>query len=408
MLATDSPYAVKVNIGSILRRIHTPLLHHLDIELTERCNNACIHCYINLPVGDQQALHHEMSTAQVKRVLEEAVALGVLTVRLSGGEPLLRPDFPEIYLFARKLGLRVRLFTNGRLITPELADLFARVPPLEKIEITSYGMHKESYEAVVATRDSFEEFRRGIQLLLDRHIPFLLKGAVLPPNAHELDEFEEWAKTIPSMTENPTYAVSFQLRGRRDSLSRNKLIERLRLSPEKLLPILGRDRDAYLEEMCSFCSQFLGPPGDELFICGAGSRTANVDAYGKLQPCMLLRHPDTTYDLKSGSMKDAVTHFFLRLKSIRATNPEYLAHCARCFLKALCDQCPAKSWMETGTLDTPVEYLCEITHAQAIDLGLVQPREKAWEVNDWKERVSKFAHTNISIQSKSGKGEKTL
>ena len=61
------------------------------------------------------------------------------------------------------------------------------------------------------------------------------------------------------------------------------------------------------------------------------------------------------------------------------------------FLKGLCEQCPAKSWMEHGTLDTPVEYLCDVAHAQARYLGLIGDSEKAWEVTNGKERVERFA-----------------
>jgi sulfatase maturation enzyme AslB (radical SAM superfamily) len=134
-------------------------LPELDIELTERCNNNCIHCNINLPEGDAQARKREMTTGQVKDILGQAAALGCLRVRFTGGEPLLRPDFEEIYLSARGLGMKVLLFTNGRLITPRLADLFARIPPLATIEITVYGMRAESYEAVTRAPGSFKEFR---------------------------------------------------------------------------------------------------------------------------------------------------------------------------------------------------------------------------------------------------------
>jgi hypothetical protein len=78
---------------------------------------------------------------------------------------------------------------------------------------------------------------------------------------------------------------------------------------------------------------------------------------------------------------------FKNLKTLKATNPSYLRRCAVCFLKGLCEQCPAKSWVEHGTLDTPVEYLCEIAHAQARFLGWLKDGEKAWEVLDLKERV---------------------
>ena len=76
---------------------------------------------------------------------------------------------------------------------------------------------------------------------------------------------------------------------------------------------------------------------------------------------------------------------------MRATNPDYLERCARCFLKGLCEQCPAKSWTEHGTLDTPVEYLCQVAHAQARYLGLLAEGEQAWEVADWRQRIDTLA-----------------
>ena len=367
-----------------------PLLGHLDIELTERCNNDCIHCCTNLPMSNSAAREREMTTDDIKRILTEAAALGCLSVRYTGGEPLLREDFEELYLFARRQGMKVLLFTNARLVTPRLADLFARVPPGELVEVTVYGMKPASYEAVSRAPGSYAEFRRGVELLLDRCVPFIVKGALLPPNRGEMDEFEAWAAAIPAMDKPPGYSMFFDLRGRRDSEAKSRQIAGLRLSPEEGVNVLSRNREAYLKDMRRFCSKFMGPAGDRLFACGAGHGTC-VDAYGRAQMCMGLRHPDMVYDLKTGSLRDALTSFFLRLRETRATNPDYLARCARCFLKGLCEQCPAKSWTENGTLDTPVEYLCKVAHAQARDLGLLQAGEQAWAVSDWRERVRAFS-----------------
>jgi len=363
-----------------------PLLGHLDIELTERCNNDCIHCCINLPMGDSAAREREMTTEETKRILTEAAALGCLSVRFTGGEPLLREDFEELYLFARRHGMKVLLFTNARLVTPRLADLFACVPPGERVEVTVYGMKPASYEAVSRVPGSYVEFRRGVDLLLDRRVPFVVKGALLPPNRNEMDEFEAWAAAIPAMDKPPGYSMFFDLRGRRDSEVKNRQIAGLRILPEDGVAILGRRREAYLKDMRQFCTKYMGPSEDKLFACGAGHGTC-VDAYGRAQRCMTLRHPDMAYDLKTGSLHDALTSFFPRLREMRAANPDYLARCARCFLKGLCEQCPAKSWGEHGTLDTPVEYLCQVAHAQARDLGLLRDGERAWEVSDWRERA---------------------
>ena len=404
MMQSES-YVLKQDINKAsLWKATKPLLGRLDIELTERCNNDCIHCCINLPADDMAAKNKELSSEEIKNILKEAVSLGCLSVRFTGGEPLLREDFEELYVFARKLGLKVLIFTNATLITPHLAELFSHIPPLEKIEITVYGMKKSSYEAVTRTPGSFDTAWQGINLLLKYKIPFVVKGALLPSNKNEIDEFEKWAISTPWMDKPPSYSMFFDLRCRRDG-KKNDLIRKIRLSAEEGLKILTRREDKYIKEMQEFCSKFMRPAGDKLFSCGSGCGGGCVDAYGKFQPCMMLRHPDCVYDLRSGSLRDTLENFFPKVREIKAKNPDYLNRCAKCFLKGLCEQCPAKSWMEHGTLDTPVEYLCEIAHAQACYLGLLQEDEKAWKVAEWKERIAKFVEGArvLSFMSQVGK-----
>jgi radical SAM protein with 4Fe4S-binding SPASM domain len=239
---------------------------------------------------------------------------------------------------------------------------------------------------VACAPGAFAEFRRGVELLQEREIPFVVKSVLLPPNRAEIDEFEAWAAAIPSMDVDPAYAVYLDLRTRRDSPAKNRRIRRLRFSPEEGVALAARRGEAYCRDMAQFSRGFMGPQGDRLFSCGAGE-TGCVDAYGAYQMCMLLRHPHMVYDLKQGTLRQALTEVFPRLREMRATNPAYLDRCARCFLKGLSEQCPAKSWTEHGTLDSPVEYLCQVAHAQARYLGLLAEGEWAWEIADWRQRV---------------------
>jgi radical SAM protein with 4Fe4S-binding SPASM domain len=386
---TDNGYVIKQHVGEgALWRKRRPLLGQLDIELTERCNNNCIHCLISRPETDAAARSAEMDTAFVQDVLHQAAELGCLSVRFTGGEPLLRPDFEELYMYARRLGMRVLLFTNARRINPHLARLFARFPPGEKIEVSVYGMHAHSYDTTAGVRGAFAEFWRGVTILRRYNISFIVKASLLPPNRDDLVELEAWAATLPAMDRPVAYAMNFDLRARRDDPARNRRIAQLRLSPEETVAMLAR-HPRYLPEMRQFCSRFMGPSGDLLFPCGMGHGSC-VDAYGLAQGCLALRHPETVYDLKSGSLRRALADFFPELRQRRAKNPEYLLRCGRCFLKGLCEQCPAKSWMEHGTLDTPVDYLCAVAHTRARHLGLLSKDENAWQVADWRERVTRF------------------
>jgi hypothetical protein len=284
-------------------------------------------------------------------------------------------------------------------------------------------MHAESYEAVSRVPGSFAQFRRGVDLLLDRGVPFVVKGALLPPNRAEMDELEAWAATIPWMDKPPSYSMSFDLRNRRDDEEKNALVRGLRLAPEEVVAVLTRRPDEYRRGMLEFGRKFMGPGGDRLFNCGAG-HGMSIDAYGRAQPCMGVRAPELSVPLVESA--GAVRHpgadgapglpgaegdgaagaggepvslaagpaslaqaleRFAALRDLRAQDAEYLRRCARCFLKGLCEQCPAKAWTEHGTLDTPVEYLCEVAHAQARWLGWLAADEHGWEVEDWRERL---------------------
>ena len=383
-----------------------PLLGQFDIELTERCNNNCIHCCINLPEDDVGARNWEMGTDFVKDILTAGRRPGLPERPVYRRRTPPAGGFAELYIFARRLGMQVILFTNGRLITPELADLLARMPPGRVVEVSVYGMRPESYDRAVGKKGAFSEFRRGVALLEKHQIPFIVKAALLPFLKEDIAEFETWAQTIPRMDQKPGYSMNFDLRSRRDDPAKNTRIAKLRASPDETVTMLARD-PLYLKDMRQFCGKFMGPPGDKLFSCGAGHGTC-IDAYGKAQMCMGLRDPGMVYDLCGdgvganghSSLRNALTEYFPRLREMRSTNPEYLHRCARCFLKGLCEQCPAKSWMEHGTLDTPVEYLCSVAHAQARYLRMITDQENAWEVEDWRERVERFTQVHGSAVGK--------
>lgn len=393
LMTQDGAYIEKINGSRTpLWKDRKPTLTSLDMELTERCNNNCIHCYINRPVDDPMAREKELSGKKIKEILTEAASLGCLIVRFTGGEPLLREDFEDIYLFARKLGLKVRILTNATLITPGLAMLLSRVPPLVEMEITVYGMKRQSCEAVTRTPGSFDSARRGIDLLIKANVPFIVRSVVLPPNKMEMDEFENWAATIPWMKYPPSYALSFDLRAQRDSEEKNNAIKQVRPPPEELTAILNRKDGQHTKNAGEFCAIFLSGPSNRLFLCKPGCRTGSVDAQGRFQVCMLLRHPETVYDLtkQDASLKHALRSFFPRVREMTPSNPAFLSRCARCFLRILCDQCPAKSWMEHGVLDAPVEYLCKMTHFQARALGLLNKRETGWQVKNWRDRLKEL------------------
>jgi len=80
-------------------------------ELTMRCNLNCVHCYGRLPIDDMQSQREELSFSEVCALLDDAAQAGCLWLLITGGEPLVRPDFIDIYTYAKKKGFLITLFT---------------------------------------------------------------------------------------------------------------------------------------------------------------------------------------------------------------------------------------------------------------------------------------------------------
>ena len=152
-----------------------------DLEVTARCNNNCRHCYINLPADDASVKKKELSLSQIKKIVDQAVDLGALWCLVTGGEPLLREDFFEIYLYLKKKGLLVSVFTNAALITNEHINLFKKYPPRD-IEVTVYGTTKGIYEQVTRKPGSFAAFMAGLNLLIENNIKVRFKAMALRSN----------------------------------------------------------------------------------------------------------------------------------------------------------------------------------------------------------------------------------
>ncbi len=354
------------------------LLSQVSMELTQRCNNNCVHCYINLPADDKEAKKKEITFSEIRGIAGEAAKMGCLSWHLTGGEPLLRKDFSDIYLYLKRKGMRVTLSTNATLISSKITNLFKKYP-LQGLGVSMYGFNEKTYEAVTRCPGSFDAFRQGINLLKENGIPFTLKTAALPQNFHEINKMRDFAQ---SLTGQPLGVVLKLNRGSIfNSGSKREHIKKLRLPPEKVIQVLKRDEKRYRKDIERFCQKFLGAPGDNrLLICGAGVGGCHIDAYNNFQLCMLLRHPDCVYSLREGNFKEAWEKFVPKVREIRANNEKYQEKCQQCFLKSFCEQCPAWSWMEYGVLDEPVEYLCELAHVEAVWLGLLNKKEKVWEV----------------------------
>jgi radical SAM protein with 4Fe4S-binding SPASM domain len=343
-----------------------------DMEVTARCNNNCRHCYINLPAGDKEAKKKELSLEEIGEIGDEAVALGALWCLITGGEPLLREDFPDIYLSLKKKGLLISVFTNATLVTKEHIKLFKAYPPRD-IEVSVYGVSKESYERVTRRSGSFAAFRQGLALLLENGLNVRLKAMALRSNVYELSEIARFCKerTKDYFRFDPFLHLRYD-----GNPIRNTEIMAERLSPEEIVALEKSDPERFqaLEEGCNklIFPQSAYPPGNHLFQCGAGIASFSLSYDGLFHLCPSLWHPDCVYDVKQGTLTDAWQGFIPQVREKRSESREFLDTCQKCPLINLCMWCPAHAYLETGELDAPVTYFCQVAHARAEALTAVR------------------------------------
>ena len=335
------------------------------LELTARCNNDCKHCYINLPAGDNIARENELSLGEINHIAGQAKDLGALWCLVTGGEPLLRQDFFDIYMALKKKGLLISLFTNACLVTEEHIKFLKKYPP-QDIEVTVYGVTEKTYEKVTRRPGSFKAFEKGLGLLLGSGLKIRLKAMALRSNVHEIGKIASFCqeRTKTSFRFDP----HLHLRYDRDP-EKNKGIISERLTPDEVVTIEQADaaRATALEKNCDFFI-FPGTEGDtcnHIFRCGAGNTSFAVSYDGIFRLCTDLWHPDCVYDLRKGSLAEAWNELVPIVRNLQSNNQKWMETCRRCNIPNLCIECPAHAHLETGSLDGETSYFCQVAHARA-------------------------------------------
>ncbi len=337
----------------------TPL--SLSVELTARCNNDCRHCYINRPAGDQEAMAKELSLAEWERIADMAKEAGVLWCLISGGEPMLRPDFFDLYLMFKRKGFLITLFTNGTLLTEEAVAFFKQYPPY-KIEVSVYGVTEETYVAVTGKKGYCERMKEGIERLLEAGLYTCLKTPLIRSNQHEAEEIYDYCV---SRTREP-FRFDTALHQRMDfDAERNALIREERLTDEQVLDLEGLrpERIAALKEACEHPKRkiYTDPETGKqpLFRCRAGSESVTVDPYGRLRLCAMLSAPEFLYDLRTGTLNEAMGEFRSRILSLPNENPKF-ERCKTCRALTLCNWCPGRASLAYGQADAFMPEICRV------------------------------------------------
>lgn len=324
-----------------------------SIAMTNRCNLRCVHCYL----GDErspQSAARELDTAFWLSMIDQIAEAGCLNLLITGGEPFLRPDFPEVYTHAKKRGLLVTVFTNGTRFDEKLLRLFRELPPWF-VEVSLYGASKETYDEVTTVAGSYERCLAGIDALVEMGVRVGLKTVILRANAHETSGMRAMAEARGSGFR--VDAAIFPTLGGNLSPIELRIPAAEAVSLEMEDPRRLKGAIDYYERMKDL------PAGDKLFSCMAGLTTFHIEPNGRLQPCLMTG--DHGYDLRRTSFREG-WEALLGFRNIEAP-PDW--ECATCERRSICGVCPAQTIRETGSAAKKAGYYCELGRERELAMG---------------------------------------
>jgi len=312
-----------------------PRIHLCQIELTNRCNERCLHCYIP----------HELKTETlpytvIENILEQLNEMGTLGLTLSGGEALMHPDIAKILIKARELDFSITLLTNLTFLSPELIKVIKEANP-SLVQASLYSTVPEEHDHITQLKGSFAKTAAAIDALIAENIPVQISCPVMKSN------FRSYKNVLQYAQKRKCKAHTDFIMMARSDLSTDNLNERLneKETEELLVDIITYDsKYGNLEDMPA--KEKNREERAKEAICGVGRDSLCIASNGTAYPCpgwqgMALGK------VKEQPIKDIWEHSpkMLELRSITKSS---FPNCLDCEDRRFCYPCLARNYNESN------------------------------------------------------------
>lgn len=335
--------ALAMEMAAKALKLNIPLSVQLD--LTYRCNERCIHCYLD---HDD---HGEMTTSEIKDLLNQMADAGVFYLTISGGEILMRRDFFEILEHARLRTFCVKLKTNGVLIREKEAQRLRKLG-VESVQISIYSHRPEVHDAITKMPGSFRKSIEAVRFLRQQGLLVTLANVLMVQNSADYKGVKALAIELGAQfIVDPT--VTPMMDGDRSIL-------KLNVDSAALQEVFrSEDLVGNIEEFCA-------PPRSvdeealDMLPCSAGHTACYVSPYGDVYPCV-------QFPLPSGNVRRTkfveIWRDSPQLKEVRSITLRDMPTCSKCTHGSTCTRCPGLAYLE-GNMRGPSYQDCEKSYAR--------------------------------------------
>ncbi|MGE0853673.1 MAG: radical SAM protein [Hyphomicrobiaceae bacterium] len=366
------------------------------LNLTRRCNLACVHCYLDAGTRDAGG-PTELSVEELTVLIGHIAALGGDTMLvLTGGEPLLRPDLDTIARRASDLGLMVVVGTNGTLLDgPRVAAL--RAAGVHAVGISLDSLDPAHHDRFRGRPGAWQAATSGIDACRRGGLMFQVHFTATDDNADELDGVIEFARSAGAAVLNVFFVVCT---GRGRSLSNisvatyEKVLGRLAMAAREEENLIVRARCApHFKRL----AREMRPPlpitladGYEAGGCLAGTRYCRVTPEGDVTPCPYM-------EVSAGSVRDKDLAELWREAPLFAAlrSPRLEGRCGTCEYTKLCGGCRARPLARDGNL-MGEDFLCGYQPADGamIDVATMGPASLTWA----SDAEARLAHVPAAVR----------
>jgi MoaA/NifB/PqqE/SkfB family radical SAM enzyme len=321
-----------------------PISAHMDV--TYRCNERCVHCYLD---HDDRG---EMTTAEIKSILDQLADAGVFFLTLSGGEPFMRKDFLEIVAHARSLMFSVKVKTNGLLIGESEAQQLQMLG-VESVQISVYSHRAEVHDGITKVKGSLERTKQAIRFLRAQGLKITIANVLMTPNLGDQEGVRLLAAELDAKyTVDPTITPH---------IDGDMSLLKLRIPTHELQKVMHAEElvGGRVDEYCA-----PSPKADAEMLestpCSAGHTACYISPYADVFPCV--QFPLPTGNLRQQQFLD-IWRDSPEMNQVRSIRLKDLSTCSGCGHVGGCSRCPGLAYME-GNMRGPSSADCEKSFAR--------------------------------------------
>ena len=315
----------------------TPCLRTLHVELTSKCNERCVHCYIPNSTKDVGV---NMPIDRFKSLIDQFYEMGGISVTLSGGEPLLNKNIAEMLYYCREKDLCISLFTNLIAIDEVLIQVMKDVN-ISNVQVSLYSIDSICHDDITQVKGSLKKTLSAIEKLQKCKIPVSISCPLMKANKDTMGQLIKFAqsKRIPVKID---YVIMAQ-----SNFDKKNLVNRLTLEETEiaLRDIIENDTES-IQFAEKDKQKIEKNEYEELPLCSAATHTLCVSANGNISPCVSMSGI-IAGNLNEKTLKD-IWDNSKELKRIRAVRQKHFPQCIVCEAKNYCKMCMGQNYNESG------------------------------------------------------------